>query len=169
MGYPHFLKREGNLLHIMLQRRKKYKNRTILGYKNLAVGIINMSQVLQKQMDLELELFGDLKDKSGSSSVGKVYMLSLSSQPVDHEDASGERQKSVSEEGTERVEIYSDDDEEYSSPEEGSDSEPTMLDEGVSRRLISGRKPRNLGGKSGVTGAAAAARQRSLKQKFVSL
>ena len=44
-------------------------------------------------MDLELELFGDLKDKSGSSSVGKVYMLSLSSQPVDHEDASGERQK----------------------------------------------------------------------------
>ena len=44
-----------------------------------------------------------------------------------------------------------------------------MLDEGVSRRLISGRKTRNLGGKSGVTGAAAAARQRNLKQKFVSL
>ena len=45
-----------------------------------------------------------------------------------------------------------------------------MLDEGVSRRLISGRKPRGLGGgKSGVTGAAAAARQRNLKQKFVSL
>merc|ERR1712223_929886 len=170
LQYPHFLKREGNLLHIMLQRRKKYKNRTILGFKTLAVGIINMSQVLQKQMDLELELFGDLKDKSGNSSaLGKVYMLSLSSQPVDHEDASGERQKSVSEEGADRVEIYSDDDEEYSSPEEGSDSEPTMLDEGVSRRLISGRKPRNLGGKSGVTGAAAAARQRNLKQKFVSL
>jgi hypothetical protein len=50
-------------------------------------------QVLQKQMDLELELFGDLKDKSGSSAIGKVFMLSLSSQPVDHEDASGERQK----------------------------------------------------------------------------
>ena len=45
-------------------------------------------------MDLELELFGDLKDKSGcTSALGKVYMLSLSSQPVDHEDASGERQK----------------------------------------------------------------------------
>lgn len=44
-------------------------------------------------MDLELELFGDLKDKAGSSSVGKVYMLSLSSQPVDHEDASTDRQK----------------------------------------------------------------------------
>ena len=44
--YPHFLKREGNQLHIMLQRRKKYKNRTILGFKTLAVGIINMSQVI---------------------------------------------------------------------------------------------------------------------------
>ena len=42
-------------------------------------------QVLQKQMDLELELYGDLKDKSSENSMGKVFMLSLSSQPVDHE------------------------------------------------------------------------------------
>ena len=62
-------------------------------------------QVLQKQMDLELELFGDVKDKSSTSenkpgenkplnasagvAIGKVFMLSLSSQPVDHEDVSG--------------------------------------------------------------------------------
>ena len=76
-------------------------------------------QVLQKQMDLELELFGDLKQQEktlinaangggggggsggssggtgtgsnpgSNSSIGKVFMLSLSSQPVDHEDASG--------------------------------------------------------------------------------
>lgn len=43
--YPHFLKQDGNKLHVMLQRRKRYKNRTILGYKTLAEGIINMSQV----------------------------------------------------------------------------------------------------------------------------
>jgi len=29
----------------MLQRRKRYKNRTILGYKTLAVGVINMAEV----------------------------------------------------------------------------------------------------------------------------
>jgi len=29
----------------MLQRRKKYKNRTILGYKTLAAGYVDMSQV----------------------------------------------------------------------------------------------------------------------------
>lgn len=43
--YPHFLKREGNKLQIMLQRRKRYKNRTILGYKTLAVGSIDMAEV----------------------------------------------------------------------------------------------------------------------------
>lgn len=43
--YPHFLKREGNKLQIMLQRRKRYKNRTILGYKTLAVGSLDMAQV----------------------------------------------------------------------------------------------------------------------------
>lgn len=44
LQYPHFLKREGNKLQIMLQRRKRYKNRTILGYKTLAVGSINMDE-----------------------------------------------------------------------------------------------------------------------------
>jgi hypothetical protein len=43
--YPHFLKRDGNKLQILLQRRKKYKNRTILGYKTLALGQVSMAQV----------------------------------------------------------------------------------------------------------------------------
>ena len=41
--------------------------------------------------------------------------------------------QSVSEEGADRVEIFSDDDDDFSSPEEGSDSEP-MLDDQVSTR-----------------------------------
>ncbi|KAJ8289089.1 hypothetical protein COCON_G00017480 [Conger conger] len=44
LQYPHFLKREGNKLQIMLQRRKRYKNRTILGYKTLAAGSIDMAE-----------------------------------------------------------------------------------------------------------------------------
>uniref|UniRef100_A0A4W5Q0G6 Phosphofurin acidic cluster sorting protein 1 n=1 Tax=Hucho hucho TaxID=62062 RepID=A0A4W5Q0G6_9TELE len=44
LQYPHFLKRDANKLQIMLQRRKRYKNRTILGYKTLAVGLINMAE-----------------------------------------------------------------------------------------------------------------------------
>lgn len=47
LQYPHFLKRDANKLQIMLQRRKRYKNRTILGYKTLALGLINMAEVSQ--------------------------------------------------------------------------------------------------------------------------
>ena len=118
LQYPHFLKREGNTLQIMVQRRKKYKNRTILGYKTLAVGIINMSHVLQRQMDLELEL---VEGKGGNGTVlGKVYLLSLSSQPVDHEE---DLTKQVGD--TERLDD-SDEDEDFTSGDEGSDSEPML-------------------------------------------
>jgi putative N-acetylmannosamine-6-phosphate epimerase len=46
--------------------------------------------VLQKQMDLELDLFSDIKDKSLSlisNVVARVSVQALNSQPVDHEDA----------------------------------------------------------------------------------
>lgn len=49
LQYPHFLKRDANKLQIMLQRRKRYKNRTILGYKTLALGMINMAEVRNRK------------------------------------------------------------------------------------------------------------------------
>ena len=140
----------------MLQRRKKYKNRTILGYKTLAVGIINMSQVLQKQMDLELELMTEGKG-NGSTTLGKVYMLSLSSQPVDHEEPG---KQMVLGDHNDRGEIDSDEDEDFSSPDEGSDSEP-MIDD----PMTSGLRPRKA--TKGLSNSAA--RQRNLRQKFVAL
>lgn len=59
LQYPHFLKRDGNKLRIMLQRRKRYKNRTILGYKTLAVGLINMSEV-RRRFPLKISLIQKL-------------------------------------------------------------------------------------------------------------
>ncbi|XP_075222102.1 phosphofurin acidic cluster sorting protein KrT95D isoform X2 [Lycorma delicatula] len=158
LQYPHFLKRDGNKLHVMLQRRKRYKNRTILGYKTLAEGVVNMSQVLQRQMDLELDLVSDIKtdvkSHGNSNVVARVTVQSLNSQPVDHEDSTKHSQHAG------RVADFSDDDEEFSSNEEGegegegegSDSEP-MLEE---RRARKAKIPVN-------------ARQRNLKQKFIAL
>ncbi|XP_067353104.1 phosphofurin acidic cluster sorting protein 2-like isoform X6 [Channa argus] len=51
LQYPHFLKRDANRLHVMLQRRKRYKNRTIRGYKTLAVGVINMAEDMYEDDD----------------------------------------------------------------------------------------------------------------------
>ena len=46
LQYAHYLKRDhGNKLQVMLQRKKKYRNKTILGYKTLAVGHVNMANV----------------------------------------------------------------------------------------------------------------------------
>ncbi|XP_077300386.1 phosphofurin acidic cluster sorting protein KrT95D isoform X2 [Arctopsyche grandis] len=99
LQYPHFVKRDGNRLRILLQRRKKYKNRTILGYKTLAEGIIRMDQVLQRSMDLELELCsessGGKADKGDKDRgvtgpgapavIAKLAVHQLSSMPVDHD------------------------------------------------------------------------------------
>ena len=70
----------------MLQRRKRYKNRTILGYKTLCSGTINMAAAIQRQMDLELDLYGEKDEaanKDGLANVlmARVQLQSLSSQP----------------------------------------------------------------------------------------
>lgn len=44
--YPHFLKRGGNILQIRVQRRKRYRNHPLGGYKTLAMGTVEMSQVV---------------------------------------------------------------------------------------------------------------------------
>ncbi|XP_056151314.1 phosphofurin acidic cluster sorting protein 2 isoform X2 [Lampris incognitus] len=87
LQYPHFLKREGNKLQIMLQRRKRYKNRTILGYKTLAVGSIDMAEVMQHPTEggQILPLCSNQKDMLGK--VAEIWIFSLSSQPIDHEEA----------------------------------------------------------------------------------
>jgi len=48
-------------------------------------------QVLQKQLDLELDLYSDSKgnENKQQDSIGRIFMLSLSSQPVDHENEQG--------------------------------------------------------------------------------
>lgn len=60
LQYPHFLKRDANKLQIMLQRRKRYKNRTILGYKTLALGLINMAEVSQLDTAVNITLNCDV-------------------------------------------------------------------------------------------------------------
>ena len=143
LQYPHYLKQwgepgsAGNRLQVMLQRRKRYKNRTILGFKTICSGSVSMTQAIQRQTDVELELFsssdpepspsttqtgtgmmGSAQKGSGGgassssttatgghhnnngSSIGpsavlaRVKVQGLSSQPVDHEEAS-ERLKSL--------------------------------------------------------------------------
>ncbi|KAG1700083.1 Phosphofurin acidic cluster sorting protein 2 [Nymphon striatum] len=183
LQYPHFLKRDGNKLQIMLQRRKRYKNRTFLGFKTLAVGYVNMSQVLQKSMDKELELYSNVKEKNNV--VAKVLMLSLSSQPVDHDEDGLYHQKSLRRSGAhagDRTGEFSDEDEYFvSSNEEGSDSEPMLEESSVnnhrSRGHLSQFHSRQRSRKSSrskvmpgrVGDRRDSVQQRNIKQKFIAL
>lgn len=147
LQYPHFLKRDGNKLHVMLQRRKRYKNRTILGYKTLADGVVNMSQVLQRQLDLELDLFNEAKETKGHNNIAaRVSVNALNSQPVDYEGTTKTSHH------TGRIGDYSDEEEDFSSNDDGSDSEPMLEDHRVRKASL-----------------PPTARQRNLKQKFIAL
>ncbi|XP_035669240.1 phosphofurin acidic cluster sorting protein 2-like isoform X7 [Branchiostoma floridae] len=162
LQYPHFLKRDSNKLQIMLQRRKRYKNRPVLGFKTLAVGLVNMAQVLQRPMDSDLNMYS----KESKSHVAAVRIVGMSSQPVDHEEgATGGRRKAESTDRSPGEDNESDEDDEFfSSDQEGSDSEGNiggaqdLLDEDIRGKKSGRRKVRPT-----------LSRQRNFKQKFIAL
>ncbi|MGH0128286.1 UNVERIFIED_CONTAM: hypothetical protein FKN15_027827 [Acipenser sinensis] len=131
LQYPHFLKREGNKLQIMLQRRKRYKNRTILGYKTLAVGSINMAEVLQHPTEggQALSLCSNMKDTAAK--VAEIWIFSLSSQPIDHEDGAvqgGQKAKSTDNYSEEEYESFSSEQEASDDAAQGQDLDDDEYD-----------------------------------------
>ncbi|XP_038852101.1 phosphofurin acidic cluster sorting protein 1-like [Salvelinus namaycush] len=160
LQYPHFLKRDANKLQIMLQRRKRYKNRTILGYKTLALGHINMAEVMQHPSEGAQVLGLHSQLKEASVLVAEVRVYSLSSQPIDHEGP-----KAKMSDRSPDIDNYSEEEEEsFSSEQEGSDDPihgQYLYDEEDEVRK---KKPRRK-----LTSNASITRQPNIKQKFVAL
>ncbi|XP_048217849.1 phosphofurin acidic cluster sorting protein 2 isoform X2 [Perognathus longimembris pacificus] len=137
LQYPHFLKREGNKLQIMLQRRKRYKNRTILGYKTLAVGSINMAEVMQHPSEggQVLSLCSSIKE--ASVKVAEIWIVSLSSQPIDHEDSTmqaGPKTKSTDNYSEEEYESFSSEQEASDDAVQGQDLDEDDFDVGKPKK-----------------------------------
>ncbi|KAG7484934.1 hypothetical protein MATL_G00055490 [Megalops atlanticus] len=164
LQYPHFLKGDANKLQIMLQRRKRYKNRTILGYKTLALGLINMAEVMQHPSEgaQVLGLHSNVKD--ASVPVAEIRVYSLSSQPIDHE---GPKAK-LSADRSPDIDNYSEEEEEsYSSEQEGSDDpvhSQYLFDEEDEVRK---KKPRRK--LTSTSASISRVNQPNIKQKFVAL
>ncbi|XP_058016388.1 phosphofurin acidic cluster sorting protein 1 isoform X1 [Ahaetulla prasina] len=160
LQYPHFLKRDANKLQIMLQRRKRYKNRTFLGYKTLAVGLINMAEVMQHPSEGALILGLHSNAKDVSVPVAEIKIYSLSSQPIDHEGL-----KSKLSDRSPDIDNYSEEEEEsFSSEQEGSDDplhgQDLFYEDDDLRKV---KKPRRKLTSTSIT------RQPNIKQKFVAL
>ncbi|XP_062944903.1 phosphofurin acidic cluster sorting protein 2 isoform X2 [Cynocephalus volans] len=137
LQYPHFLKREGNRLQIMLQRRKRYKNRTILGYKTLAAGSINMAEVMQHPSEggQVLSLCSDIKE--ASVKVAEIWIVSLSSQPIDHEDSAmqaGPKAKATDNYSEEEYESFSSEQEASDDAVQGQDLDEDDFDVGKPKK-----------------------------------
>ncbi|XP_059527702.1 phosphofurin acidic cluster sorting protein 2-like [Myotis daubentonii] len=88
LEYPHFLKRKGNKLQIMLQQRKCNHNRTILGYRTLATGAVHMAELMQRPPEGGRVLSLSSRIQGSSITVAEIWISSLSSQPIDDEDGS---------------------------------------------------------------------------------
>ncbi|EFO18911.2 hypothetical protein LOAG_09584 [Loa loa] len=154
--YPHFLKRKGNILHILLQRRKRYKNRPILGYKTLAVGTINLSEVLQNCSVREIALFDPDVEKDevqNINPVGRLVVGSCQSQAF-------EAQNEVSVRRIKEKGLESEDDDDSSSDQETND-EQELQDSGrpvLPKQRYKSRKTQDR-----------KIARKNLKQKFSSL
>ncbi|NWT25233.1 PACS2 protein, partial [Cardinalis cardinalis] len=161
LQYPHFLKREGNKLQIMLQRRKRYKNRTILGYKTLAVGCINMAEVMQHPTEggQVLSLFSNIKE--APVKVAEIWIFSLSSQPIDHEDSTMQASQKIKSADNYSEEEY----ESFSSEQEASDDavQGQDLDDDEYEMGKPKKQRRSIVRTTSIT------RQQNFKQKVVAL
>ncbi|KAM5273254.1 phosphofurin acidic cluster sorting protein 2 isoform 3-T3 [Ctenodactylus gundi] len=162
MQYPHFLKREGNKLQIMLQRRKRYKNRTILGYKTLAAGSISMAEVMQHPSEggQVLSLCSS-SIKEASVKVAEIWIVSLSSQPIDHEDGAmqaGPKAKSTDNYSEEEYESFSSEQEASDDAVQGQDLDEDDFDVGKPEKQ---RRP--------IVRTTSMTRQQNFKQKVVAL
>ncbi|XP_061599620.1 phosphofurin acidic cluster sorting protein 2 isoform X4 [Cololabis saira] len=161
LQYPHFLKREGNKLQIMLQRRKRYKNRTILGYKTLAVGSIDMAEVMQHPTEggQVLPLCSNQKELLGK--VAEIWIFSLSSQPIDHEDPAlqgGQKIKCSDNYSEEEYESFSSEQEASDDAVQGQDLEDDEFD------LMKPKKQRRS-----IVRTPSITRQQNFKQRVVAL
>uniref|UniRef100_A0A671NVS5 Phosphofurin acidic cluster sorting protein 2-like n=1 Tax=Sinocyclocheilus anshuiensis TaxID=1608454 RepID=A0A671NVS5_9TELE len=160
LQYPHFLKREGNKLQILLQRRKRYKNRTILGYKTLAAGSIDMAEVMQHPAEggQVLALCSNQKEFLGK--VAEIWIYSLSSQPIDHEEAAilGQKIKFSDNYSEEEYESFSSEQEASDDAAQGQDLEDDEYEM---------RKPKKQ--RRSIVRTASITRQQNFKQRVVAL
>ncbi|MCP9262550.1 putative Phosphofurin acidic cluster sorting protein [Dirofilaria immitis] len=144
--YPHFLKRKGNILHILLQRRKRYKNRPILGYKTLAK-CCKIVLFVKYPFDPDAE-----KDEiQNVNPVGRLAVGSCQSQAFEVQNEVSVRR--IKEKGLE-----SDDDDDSSSDGQETNDEQELQNHAVPKQRYKSRK----------THERKMARK-NLKQKFSSL
>lgn len=71
----------------MLEQRKRYKNRTVLGYKTLTMSAIHVADVMQRNLKCGQLLSFCSSVKESSTKVADIWISSLCSQSISEEDS----------------------------------------------------------------------------------
>ncbi|ELK30998.1 Phosphofurin acidic cluster sorting protein 2 [Myotis davidii] len=87
LQYPHSLKRKDNTLQILLQQKQRLINETLGGYKTLAMGNINMAELMLRPLQGGQMLSLNSTITETSAHVAEVSISPLSSQPMEVEDS----------------------------------------------------------------------------------
>ncbi|XP_059525993.1 phosphofurin acidic cluster sorting protein 2-like [Myotis daubentonii] len=87
LQYPHSLKRKGSTLQVLLQQKQRLSTQALMGYKTLAMGTINMAELMLRPLQggQMLSLHSSITETSAH--VAEVSISSLSSQPMEVEDS----------------------------------------------------------------------------------
>ncbi|CAK5023920.1 unnamed protein product [Meloidogyne enterolobii] len=163
--YSHYVKRKSNNLQILIQRRKRYKNRQIPGFKTLAMGRLNLDEILQFGGSREIIIWdASCLNKARHSMrelhAGKIYVNSCftssaeSPEPYSGPSSSRRRQRLVATVSEKEPMVLSEEE-----PEEfttGEESESDMDDTPRGRSNDQRRQKKFL-------------KQRNIKQRIVAL
>lgn len=158
--YPHFIKRKGNILQILIQRRRRYKNRPFpSSFKTIAVGMVNLTQLLQQGGLREIPLWSsDSSSKQSSSvqSIGRLYLTTCQSQPLEID---LDRDRVVKKHSGIEADLSEDDsDSDYEDVPIDSDiNEPSSAHSAARRRAVELNK------------AARVSRKNNIRQRFITL
>ncbi|VDK44970.1 unnamed protein product [Anisakis simplex] len=164
--YPHFLKRKSNILQILLQRRKRYKNRQIPGYKTLAIGTVNLAEILQNGSLREILLYDPDAEKeelpTNNLCIGRLLLASCQSQAfeVENEVVTVQRIKEK------YIESGGEEEEESSTDMPYSDNDHDQIPDSARSR---DHHKRRMKMRDDTTRQRKLAARKNLKQKFASL
>ncbi|KAL6742661.1 hypothetical protein Aduo_015790 [Ancylostoma duodenale] len=159
--YPHFVKRKGNTLQILIQRRRRYKNRPFpSSFKTIAVGMVNLTQLLQHGGLREIPLWSseaDDKQSSGVQSIGRLNLVTCQSQPLEidmERDRVGKKQGGI--------------ENDLSEDDSDSDYEDVPGDSDINEPTSARNTARGAAGEVNLK-ASRASRKNNIRQRFVTL
>lgn len=143
--YPHNLNRARDKLQIMLQKKLRVNTQTNPGHRTLAMGTIEMAEVMQRPLEGGRMLSLHSTIREAPAHVAEVNIASLSSQPIDIEDSTqraGPKAQSRLRYSEVEYEVFLDQ-QGNSDPEQGQDQEEEdfAFEEPEMQRPRGGRSP----------------------------